>query len=113
MSLRTALSREENGLYGQEEQHEEVEEAREGKTRTLPKGLTAEQIRVPHTFVKELMMMEEYQQYVSILLLERSSWWRSVPVMVGRENRTKMMIAHVVPFKGGGVDWLVVNCFVT
>ena len=42
-----------------------------------------------------------------LLLLERSSWWRSVPVMVGRENRTKMMIAHVVPFKGGGVDWLV------
>ena len=57
----------ENGLYGQEEQHEEVEEAREGKTRTLPKGPTAEQIRVPHTFVKELMMMEEYQQYVSII----------------------------------------------
>ena len=31
----------------------------------------------------------------------------SVPVMVVREKRTKMMIAHVVPFKGGGVDWLV------
>ena len=31
----------------------------------------------------------------------------SVPVLVGREKKTKMMIAHVVPFKGGGVDWLV------
>ena len=31
----------------------------------------------------------------------------SVPVLVGREKRTKMMLAHVVPFKGGGVDWLV------
>ena len=34
----------ENGLYGQEEEHEEVEEAREGKTRTLPKGPSAEQM---------------------------------------------------------------------
>ena len=31
----------------------------------------------------------------------------SVPVMVGGEKRTKMMIAHVVPFKRGGVDWSV------
>ena len=31
----------------------------------------------------------------------------SVPVIVGREKRSKMMLAHVVPFKGGGVDWLV------
>ena len=30
-----------------------------------------------------------------------------MPVMVGREKRTKMIIAHVVPLKGGGVDWLV------
>ena len=30
-----------------------------------------------------------------------------MPVLVGREKKTKMMIAHVVPFKGGGVDWLV------
>ena len=37
----------------------------------------------------------------------------SVPVIVGREKKTKMMIAHVVPFKGGGVDWLVGHCFVT
>ena len=28
-------------------------------------------------------------------------------MMVGREKRTKMIIAHMVPFKGGGVDWLV------
>ena len=31
----------------------------------------------------------------------------SVPVLVGREKRTKLMFAHVVPFKGGGDDWLV------
>ena len=31
----------------------------------------------------------------------------SVPLMVGREKRSKMMLARVVPFKGGGVDWLV------
>ena len=30
-----------------------------------------------------------------------------VPVLVGREKNTKMMTAHVVPFKGGGVDWVV------
>ena len=29
-------------------------------------------------------------------------------MLVCREKKTKMMIAHVVPFKGGGVDWLMV-----
>ena len=43
--LQTSFEPRENGLYGQEEL-EELEEAREGKTRTLPKGPTAEQIRV-------------------------------------------------------------------
>ena len=31
----------------------------------------------------------------------------SVLVMVGRDKRSKMVLAHVVPFKGGGVDGLV------
>ena len=31
----------------------------------------------------------------------------SVPVLVGRERRTKFVIAHVVPFTGAGADWLV------
>ena len=31
----------------------------------------------------------------------------SVPVLVGRERKTRMVLAHVVPFKGSGVDWLV------
>ena len=31
----------------------------------------------------------------------------SVPVMVGLEKKTMMMLCHLVPFKGGGVDWLV------
>ena len=30
-----------------------------------------------------------------------------VPVLVGREKRTNMMLSHVMPFKGGGVVWLV------
>ena len=47
---------------------------------------------------KKLMMTDDYQQYVSIIASVES-----VPVMVGCEKRTKMMIAHVVPFKGGGV----------
>ena len=33
----------------------------------------------------------------------------SVPVLVGREKRTRMMFAHVLPMKGGGVDLLVVT----
>ena len=37
--LQNSFESREDGLYGQEEEHEEVEEAREGKTRTLPKGL--------------------------------------------------------------------------
>ena len=41
-----------------------------------------------------------------LLLLDHPGG-ESVTVLVGREKRTMMMIAHVVPFKGGGVDWLV------
>ena len=36
----------EDGLFGQEEELEEGEEAREGKTRALPKGPSAEQVRI-------------------------------------------------------------------
>ena len=36
----------EDGLYGHEEVLEEGEEAREGKTRALPKGPSAEQMRI-------------------------------------------------------------------
>ena len=39
--------------------------------------------------------------------LRDSSGGESVPVMVGREKRSKMMLARVVPFNRGGVDWLV------
>ena len=42
-----------------------------------------------------------------LLPLRDSLGGESVPVMFSREKRTKMMIAHVVPFKGVGVDWLV------
>ena len=31
----------------------------------------------------------------------------SIPVLVGREKRSKFMVAHVVPYKGAGVDWVV------
>ena len=44
--LQNSCELRENGLYGQEEEREEVEEAREGNTRTLPKGLSPEQLRV-------------------------------------------------------------------
>ena len=30
----------------------------------------------------------------------------SVSILVGKERKTKMMIAHVVPMKGSGVQWL-------
>ena len=30
-----------------------------------------------------------------------------MPVLVGREKRTKTTLARVVPSKGGGVEWLV------
>ena len=36
----------EEGLFGQEEELEEGEEAREGETRALPKGHSAEQMRI-------------------------------------------------------------------
>ena len=50
--FRTAFESRENGLYGQEEEHEEVEEAREGTART-----PAEQMRVHrHTlFLQDLV----------------------------------------------------------
>ena len=40
----------ENGLSSQEEEHVEVGEAREGNTRTLPKGPPTEQMRVHYPF---------------------------------------------------------------
>ena len=44
-----------------------------------------------------MTMMEEYQQYVSNHCFLRDFLaGDSVPVMVGREKSTKMMIAHVV-----------------
>ena len=49
-----------------------------------------------------------HQQYVPIFAFFRDYLGgESVPAMVGRGTRTKMMIASVVPFKGGGMDWSV------
>ena len=28
-------------------------------------------------------------------------------MLVGRERKTKFLVAHVVPYKGCGVEWLV------
>ena len=51
---------------------------------------------VGHTFDKKLMMMEEYQQLCfDHCFLRNYPGGESMPVMVGRENKTK--IAHVVP----------------
>ena len=134
--LQNSFESRENGLYGQEEQHEEVEEAREGKTRTLPKGPAAEQIRVhrlthcpfrswyPQCVAGRAKSWPHFRQEVDddggvpticfdYCFLRDHPGGESVPVMVGREKRTKMMIAHVVPFKQ--VEWIGqwVKCFAT
>ena len=51
--------------------------------------------------------MEEYQTFFDFCFLRDHPGGESVPVLVGREKRTELMFAHVVPFKGGGDDWLV------
>ena len=120
----------EDGLFGQEEEFEEVQEAREVKTRALPKGPSEEQMRVHQ------LTHYPFRSWCPLCVAGRAKNWplfrqeviddggvpiicfdycflrdhpggESVPVLVGREKKTKMMIAHVVPFKGGGVDWLV------
>ena len=120
----------EDGLFGQEEELEEGEEAREGKTRALPKGPSAEQMRIhrlthypfrswcPQCVAGRAKSWPHFRQEVDEVgevpticfdycFLRDHPGGESVPVMVGREKRSKMMLAHVVPFKGGGVDWLV------
>ena len=120
----------EDGLFGQEEEIEEVEEAREGKTRALPKGPSEEQMRVhrrthyplrswcAQCVAGRAKSWPHFRQEVSDdggvpTICFDYCFWRdhpggeSVPVLVGRGRKPKMMIAHVVPFKGGGVDWLV------
>ena len=120
----------EDGLFGQEEELEEVEEAREGKTRAPPKGPSAEHMRV-HRLAHHL-----FQSWCPQCVAGRAKSWSHfrqdvdddggvpticfdccflrdhpggdcVSVIFGREKKTNMMIAHVGPFKGGGVDWLV------
>ena len=85
--LQNSFESSENGLYGQ------VEEAREGKTRTLPKGPTAWQIRAhrlthypsrswcPQCVAGRAKGWPYFRQdvdctnnMVRLLLLERSSW---------------------------------------
>ena len=120
----------EDGLFGQEEELEEGEEAREGKTRALPKGTSAEQMRIhrlthypfrswcPQCVAERAKSWPHFRQEVDEVgeiqtvcfdycFLRDHPGGESVPVMVGREKRSKMMLAHVVPFKGSGVDWLV------
>ena len=122
--------RREDGLFGQEEEFEEVEEAREGKTRAPPKGPSEEQVRVhrlthcpfrsycPQCVAGRAKSWPHFRQEVSddggvsticfdYCFLRDHPGGESVPVLVGPEKRTKMMLVHVVPFKGGGVDWLV------
>ena len=99
-------------------------------TRTLPKGLSADQMRIhrlthypfrswcPQCVAGRAKSWPHYRQEVDddggipticfdYCFLRDYPGGESVPVMVGREKRTKTIIAHVVPFKGGGVDWLV------
>ena len=113
----------EDGLFGQEE---EGEEASECKTRALPKGTSAytgsrtcpfRSLR-PQCVAGRAKSWPHFRQEVDEVgevpticfdycFLRDHPGGGSVPVMVGREKRSKMMLAHVVPFKGGGVDWLV------
>ena len=120
----------EDGLFGQEEDFEEVEEAREGKTRALPKGPSEEQMRIhqlthypfrswcPQCVAGRAKSWPHFRQEVSddggvpticfdYCSLRDYPGGESVPVLVGGEKETKVMIAHMVPFKGGGVNWLV------
>ena len=120
----------EDGLFGQEEEPEEVEETRQGKTGAPPQGSSAEHMRVqrlthypfrswcPQCVAGRAKSWPHFRQEVGddgevpticfdYCFLGDHPGGESVPVLVGRGKRTKMMIAHVVPVKGGGVDWLV------
>ena len=71
----------ENGLYGQEEEHEEVEEAREVRREFHPRALQQSKceptvlltafsgVGAPGAWLEEhtFMMMEQYQQLVPIV----------------------------------------------
>ena len=121
----------EDGLFGQEEELEEGEEAREGKTRALPKGPSAEQLRIhrlthypfrswcPLCVAGRAKSWPHFRQEVDEVgevpticfdycFLRDHPGGESVLVMVGREKRSKIMLAHVVVLIG----WFD-NCFVT
>ena len=120
---------EDGELYGQEGDAEGSEEARRGRARVPPTGPTAEQLRIhrlthypfrswcpacvagraknwPHLRQDEVDMSEVPTICFDYCFLSDQQG-DSVPVLVGREKGTKFMVAHVVPFKGGGADWLV------
>ena len=118
-----------DGLYGQEEESDDVEEGRQGKTGAPPRRLSAEQVqshRLAHHLVSSWCLLSiagrakkpHFRQKVGDdggvpIICFDCCFWRdrpggeSVPVLVGRERRTKMMLAHLVPLKGGGVDRFV------
>ena len=112
------------------EEEERAEECREVKSRAPPKGPTAEQWRThrishypfrswcPHCVAARakswphLRQDEEEEQAVPTICFDYCFFrdkpgGDSIPVLVGRERKSKMILAHAVPFKGGGVDWLV------
>ena len=119
---------------GDEEQdQEESEEARQVVSRRPPGSPTPEELRVhrlthypfrswcpacvagrakswPHQRRKE--EEEEAEGGVpnvsfDYCFLRDVTGGESIPVLVGRERNSKFLLAHVVPFKGAGVDWVV------
>ena len=101
----------EDGLFGQEEKFEDVEGAREGKTRALPKGPSEEQTRVhqfphypfkswcPQCVAGKAKSWPHFRQEVDDVGEVPTIWLdhcflrdhpggESVPVMVGREKKT-------------------------
>lgn len=112
------------------EEEGRAEECRELKSRAPPKGPTAEQWRThrishypfrswcPHCVAARakswphIRQGEQDEDAVPTIcfdycFLRDKPGGDSIPVLVGRERKSKMILAHAVPFKGGGVDWLV------
>ena len=117
-------------LLNQDGDAEETEEAREGRARAPPKSPSAEELRVhrlthypfrswcpaciagraknwPHLRSDEFRESDYPTICFDYCFLRDSTGGDSVPVLVGRERGSKFVIAHVVPFKGAGADWVV------
>ena len=117
---------------GDEEEDDEVEdeERRPVFVRNLPKGPSEEEMRKhrathypfrswcpwcvagraknwPHRRAQSSEEGEFPEICFDYAFPRKERGGTSVPVLVGRERRSKALIAHVVPYKGAGPEWLV------